>query len=159
MVSRPTLLVLRSAAFQPFTATTTPPTRNFCASTSRVRITSLGVFNTTKSQNHFSTAVRLFSTTKSAQAKNRIFTSVRNPDELQNYILSSTSSRKPLITLWTASYCPTCKVVAPIVQRLVESGVGESTSSDGDRSVLYAEVEYDSPDMMQGGMGMQYMIR
>lgn len=23
---------------------------------------------------------------------------------------------------------------------------------------MYAEVEYDSPDMMKGGMGMQYMI-
>jgi thiol-disulfide isomerase/thioredoxin len=59
----------------------------------------------------------------------------------------------PLVTLWTASWCSTCKVVAPLVQSVVESGVGEAEGGIG-----YCTVEYDAPDIMTGGFGMQYMI-
>jgi thioredoxin-like negative regulator of GroEL len=67
-------------------------------------------------------------------------------------MLSSTS-RTPLITLWTASWCSTCKVVQPLVQSLVESGIGEAEGGVG-----YCTVEYDAPDIMTAGFGLTYMI-
>jgi len=79
--------------------------------------------------------------------------SVRRPDDFSSYILLSTSSRTPLITFWTASYCNTCKTVSPILEELISSGVGEEEGG-----VSYAEIEYDSPDIMDSGLGMTYMI-
>lgn len=79
--------------------------------------------------------------------------SVRSADELSTYILSSTSSRTPLLTLWTASYCPSCRVIKPLLSSLVESGVGEAEGG-----INYCEVEFDAPDIMDSGLGMTYMV-
>lgn len=79
--------------------------------------------------------------------------SVRNLDQFYNYQLLSSSSRTPLITLWTTSYCPTCRTIAPLLKNLVESGVGEEEGGVG-----YCEVEYDAPDVMSAGLGLTYMI-
>lgn len=77
--------------------------------------------------------------------------SVRNQDQFQTYLQLSSTSRRPLITLWTTSYCPACKQVSPLLQRLIESeGVGQAEGGVG-----YCEVEYDAPDMMTG---LTYMI-
>ncbi|KAL2065634.1 hypothetical protein VTL71DRAFT_3304 [Oculimacula yallundae] len=96
---------------------------------------------------------RHFSTTRDKQAKNRIFTPVRRPDEFYSYLNLSTSSRTPLLTFWTASYCNTCKKVSPILQDLINSGVGEEEGG-----VSFCEIEYDSMDIMDSGLGMTYMI-
>jgi len=98
-------------------------------------------------------AHRGFASTTSKRAKNRVYTVVRNPEELSNYILLSASSRTPLITLWTTSWCSTCRTVSPILEELISSGVGES-----DGGVSYAEIEYDSPDMMTSELVLRYMI-
>jgi len=74
-------------------------------------------------------------------------------DQFHTYQLLSSSSRTPLITLWTASWCPSCKHVAPLIQELIESGVGEAEGGVG-----YCTVEYDSPDVMDAGLGLTYMI-
>jgi thiol-disulfide isomerase/thioredoxin len=79
--------------------------------------------------------------------------SVRNLDQFYNYQLLSSSSRTPLITLWTTSYCPTCRTIAPLLKNLVESGVGEEEGGVG-----YCTVEYDAPDVMSAGLGLTYMI-
>lgn len=79
--------------------------------------------------------------------------SVRRPDEFETYLLLSTSSRKPLLTLWTASYCSTCKAVSPVLQELITSGVGEAEGG-----VSFCEIEYDSPDIMSSDLGLRYMI-
>jgi len=104
---------------------------------------------------HFSIPVaRQFSTTKVNSAnKNRIYDVVRRPDDFESYLLLSTSSRKPLITFWTASYCNTCRTVSPIITSLLESGVGESEGG-----VSFCEIEYDAQDIMDSGFGMRYMI-
>jgi thiol-disulfide isomerase/thioredoxin len=86
-------------------------------------------------------------------ANSSLTVSVRHPDELSTYILSSTSSRTPFITLWTASWCPSCRVISPLVNSLVSSGVGELEGG-----VAYCEVEFDSQEIMDSGFGMQYMI-
>ncbi|CZT46571.1 uncharacterized protein RSE6_07017 [Rhynchosporium secalis] len=96
---------------------------------------------------------RFFSTTKDKQAKNRVFTPVRRPDEFYSYLSLSTSARTPLLTFWTASYCNTCKTVSPILQELINSGVGEEEGG-----ITYCEIEYDSMDIMDSGLGMTYMI-
>ena len=67
----------------------------------------------------------------------------------------SSSSRTPLLTLWTASWCPSCRTVAPLLRSLVESGVGAQEGG-----VALAEVEFDAPDMMGAdpNPAMTYMI-
>ncbi|CAG8972108.1 hypothetical protein HYALB_00011240 [Hymenoscyphus albidus] len=126
---------------------------------------------------------RHFSSTKANKEKNRIYNPVRRPDDFQSYLLMSTSSRNPLLTYytnwavsskqtpqphnlkpafvtqpltptqWTASYCNTCRTVAPLIHDLIESGVGEEEGG-----VSFCEVEYDAPDIMSSGFGMTYMI-
>ncbi|KAK4189165.1 hypothetical protein QBC35DRAFT_514197 [Podospora australis] len=87
------------------------------------------------------------------KSSNTVFASVRDLDQFHTYQLLSSSSRRPLLTLWTTSYCPTCRVVAPLMQNLVESGVGEEEGGVG-----FCTVEYDAPDVMSAGLGMTYMI-
>ncbi|KUJ14388.1 uncharacterized protein LY89DRAFT_650170 [Mollisia scopiformis] len=96
---------------------------------------------------------RDFSTSKAQAAKNCIYAPVRRPDEFQSYLLLSTSSRIPLLTFWTASYCNTCRAVSPILNELIKSGIGEEEGG-----VSFCEIEYDSPDIMNDGLGMTYMI-
>ncbi|KAK3695522.1 hypothetical protein B0T22DRAFT_455521 [Podospora appendiculata] len=95
----------------------------------------------------------LFSTSRKAEVPNQVYNSVRNLDQFHTYQLLSSSSRTPLLTLWTTSYCSTCGVVAPLIRELVESGIGEEEGGVG-----YCEVEYDAPDIMSAGLGLTYMI-
>lgn len=78
---------------------------------------------------------------------------MRSPSELSTLLLLSSSSKTPLLTIWTTSYCPTCRIVSPTIESLISSGVGEE-----DGGVAYAEIEYDAPDMMTSELGMKYMI-
>lgn len=68
-------------------------------------------------------------------------------------MLLSASARTPLLTLWTASYCSTCRQVSPLFNELVSAGVGEEEGG-----VSFCEVEYDSPDIMSSDLGMTYLI-
>jgi thiol-disulfide isomerase/thioredoxin len=79
--------------------------------------------------------------------------SVRRPDDFSNYLLLSTSSRIPFITFWTASYCNTCETFSPLLEELVSSRVGEAEGG-----VSFAEIEFDSQDIMDSGLAMTYMI-
>ncbi|KAG6305457.1 hypothetical protein E4U45_000266 [Claviceps purpurea] len=90
--------------------------------------------------------------------KNQIYDPVRNPNSLTTYLSLSSSSRIPLITLWTTSYCPTCHRVLPLLQSLLERGIGEPQGG-----VAFAPIEFDSPDMGSGSsfsesLPMTYMI-
>ncbi|KAH6888091.1 hypothetical protein B0T10DRAFT_67663 [Thelonectria olida] len=101
-------------------------------------------------------AFRAFlSTSEPRRAKNQIYAPIRNPNSFTTYLSLSSSSRTPLITLWTASWCSTCRVVSPLLRSLVESGVGEDEGG-----VSLATVEFDSPDMMSGSpnLALDYMI-
>lgn len=80
-------------------------------------------------------------------------TSVRNPAAFQTYLQLSSSSRTPLLTFWTTSWCGTCRKVKPLLEDLIESGVGEAEGG-----VSFVEVECDAPDVMNENMGMTYMI-
>ncbi|KAI1493942.1 hypothetical protein F5X96DRAFT_619166 [Biscogniauxia mediterranea] len=96
---------------------------------------------------------RTFSISRSKRASNQIYTSVRRPDDLRTYQLLSSSSRTPLITLWTTSWCPTCRIVEPLLRSVVEAGAGEAEGG-----VAYCTVEYDAPDVMADGTAATYMI-
>ncbi|KAG6032812.1 hypothetical protein E4U19_007149 [Claviceps sp. Clav32 group G5] len=90
--------------------------------------------------------------------KNQIYDPVRNPNSLTTYLSLSSSSRTPLLTLWTTSYCPICHRVLPLLQSLLERGVGEPQGG-----VAFAPIEFDSPDMGSGSsfsesLPMTYMI-
>ncbi|KEY68659.1 hypothetical protein S7711_00537 [Stachybotrys chartarum IBT 7711] len=80
---------------------------------------------------------------------------IRRNDAFYTYLSLSTSSRTPLLTLWTASWCSNCRVVAPLVRSLVESGVGEAEGG-----VSLALVEFDSPDIQSAtpNLALTYMI-
>ncbi|KAK3904993.1 hypothetical protein C8A05DRAFT_31202 [Staphylotrichum tortipilum] len=95
-----------------------------------------------------------FSSSPKVQARNQVYDPVRNSDQFYTYQLLSSSARTPLLTLWTTSWCSTCRVVGPLLQDLVESGVGEAEGG-----VAYCTVEFDSPDVMAAGLGLTYMIR
>ncbi|KAI0848233.1 hypothetical protein F5Y00DRAFT_239502, partial [Daldinia vernicosa] len=99
------------------------------------------------------TPVRALSMSHRLNAANQIYSSVRQPDNFQTYQLLSSSSRTPLITLWTTSWCSTCRVVAPLIKSVIESGVGEAEGGVG-----YCEVEYDAPDIMSSSLGMDFMV-
>ena len=77
--------------------------------------------------------------------------SVRSHDEFNSLLLLSASSRTTFITFWTASWCPSCRVVKPIVKEAKESGVGEEQGGVG-----FAEVEFDAPGM--GDLGLRYFV-
>ena len=79
--------------------------------------------------------------------------SVRRPDDFQTYLLLSTSARAPLLTLWTASYCNSCRQVSPLLNELVSEGVGEEEGG-----VSFCEVEYDCPDILSSDLAMTYLI-
>ncbi|KAF6822052.1 mitochondrial thioredoxin [Colletotrichum plurivorum] len=114
---------------------------------------SIGVRLPFPKQSVATAAAARFSTSRTAPAKNQIYTSVRRPDDFHTYQMLSASSRTPLITLWTTSWCGTCRVVAPLIRSIIESGVGEAEGG-----VSYCTVEFDAPDNMSGGLGMTYMI-
>jgi hypothetical protein len=71
---------------------------------------------------------------------------------LHTLLLLSSSSNRPLITLWTTSWCRSCAVVAPIVKDLIEEqGVGEAEGGLG-----YAEVDLYSSTI--GDLGVKYAV-
>lgn len=69
--------------------------------------------------------------------------SVRSASDLDNLILLSASSRTALITLWTAAWCPSCRVISPFIRQLIE----EDGAGEGRGGVGYAEIEFDSPTL------------
>lgn len=74
--------------------------------------------------------------------------SIRATDEFD----SARLLRSPFITLWTASWCSTCKTVQPLIRELIEKqGAGASDSA----SVGYAEVELDAPTIADVAMRYQ----
>ncbi|KAK4999873.1 hypothetical protein LTR66_001184 [Elasticomyces elasticus] len=96
-------------------------------------------------------AIRALSTTAARKSKNRLYNKIRTENELNTLLLLSASSRIPLLTLWTANWCPSCKVISPVIRELIEDGVGEEEGSVG-----FAEVEIDAPTV--GSLGITYMI-
>ncbi|KAH8884284.1 hypothetical protein GQ53DRAFT_662232 [Thozetella sp. PMI_491] len=94
-----------------------------------------------------------FSTTRGLGVKNQVFNPVRSADQFYNYQLLSASNRTPLLSFWTASWCPTCRVVKPLLEDLITSGVGEAEGG-----VAYCEVVFDAPDVMSANLGLTYMI-
>ncbi|OCL14910.1 hypothetical protein AOQ84DRAFT_351297 [Glonium stellatum] len=95
---------------------------------------------------------RRLSVSSPLSEKNRIYNSIRTPEELSTLLLLSASSHRPLITLWSASWCSTCATVKPILKELIEDeGVGEAEGGVG-----YSEVELDS--VLISDLGVKYMI-
>ncbi|KAK3202768.1 hypothetical protein GRF29_154g636644 [Pseudopithomyces chartarum] len=83
---------------------------------------------------------------------NRIFDNVRTPNDLHTLTMLSAADNRPLITLWSASWCTTCQAVKPLVKGMIEEEhVGEEEGGLG-----FAEVELDST--LIGDLGLKYMI-
>ncbi|KAL1593299.1 hypothetical protein SLS60_010907 [Paraconiothyrium brasiliense] len=90
------------------------------------------------------------SSTRSNQ--NRIFDNVRTPNDLHTLTLLSAAENRPLITLWSASWCSTCQTIKPLVKEMIEEErVGEEEGGLG-----FAEVELDST--LIGDLGVKYMV-
>ncbi|KAF2121080.1 hypothetical protein BDV96DRAFT_483611 [Lophiotrema nucula] len=84
--------------------------------------------------------------------ENRVFANVRTPEELHNLTLLSAADNRPLITLWTASWCTTCQAVKPLVKGMIEDErVGQEEGGLG-----YVEVEMDS--VLIGDLPVKYII-
>lgn len=96
-------------------------------------------------------AARPFSTSRLQSEKNRIYTTVRTPNELSNLLLLSSSSNVPLLTYWTMSWYSQSN--PSVVKKLIEEeGVGEVEGGVG-----YVEVEMDAPTI--DGLDIQYGVR
>ncbi|KAI9680696.1 MAG: hypothetical protein M1817_004136 [Caeruleum heppii] len=96
---------------------------------------------------------RRFATSTVRPSQNRVYNSIRNEEEFSSLLLLSASNRTPLITLWTASWCPSCRLVSPLLKELIERDrVGEQEGG-----VSLAEVEVDSVD--NGALAMRYIIK
>jgi len=91
--------------------------------------------------------------TSSSAPQNRIFDNIRTPNDLHTLTMLSATANRPLITLWSASWCSNCKAVKPLVRDLIEEErVGEAEGGLG-----FAEVELDST--LIGDLGVKYMVR
>ncbi|KAI2604921.1 uncharacterized protein GGS25DRAFT_524416 [Hypoxylon fragiforme] len=99
------------------------------------------------------TTTRGFSASRRLSASNQIFDPIRDAPTFQTHHLLALSSRTPFITLWTTSWCPACRTIAPLLQTVVSSGVGEAEGG-----VAYAVVELDAPDVVAEGLGLRYGI-
>ncbi|KAF8418989.1 hypothetical protein EV426DRAFT_709498 [Tirmania nivea] len=88
--------------------------------------------------------------------QNRIYNSVRTKDDFQTLLALSTSNNIPLITFWTASWCPTCKIANPLIHEIIENPDGKYLSKGV--KVGLVEVEVDAPDLGYG-LGARFMIR
>ena len=81
---------------------------------------------------------------------------IRSRDEFSTLLLLSASSRQALITLWSTSFCASCRIVAPLVHDAIEKErVGETEGGVG-----FAVVEMDAPALGGlGGLGGEYFVR
>ncbi|KAI5840378.1 hypothetical protein DFP73DRAFT_178176 [Morchella snyderi] len=78
---------------------------------------------------------------------NRIYDPVRNDPDFHTLLRLATTTSTPLLTLWTASYCSSCRAIKPLLSEILERrnvGVG------------FAEVELDAPGMVD--VGMRYTV-
>ncbi|KAK4068636.1 uncharacterized protein Triagg1_7284 [Trichoderma aggressivum f. europaeum] len=80
-------------------------------------------------------------------AKNQVFDPIRSPASFNSILSLSTSLQAPLLTLWTTSWCPSCRSIEPLLRSLVTSGVGEPHGG-----VLFAPVQFDAPEMMSASV-------
>ena len=95
----------------------------------------------------------LFGASSTRSNQNRIFDNIRTPNDLHTLTLLSAAENRPLITLWSASWCTTCQVVKPLIKGMIEDErVGEEEGGLG-----FAEVEMDST--LIGDLGVKYMVR
>jgi hypothetical protein len=85
--------------------------------------------------------------------KARIYDSVRNENDFHTALRLSTQINTPLITLWMASYCPSCRTVRPRLLELL------ANRGDMDPDVQYVEVELDAQGGGVGELGSRYMVR
>ncbi|KAL8687597.1 MAG: hypothetical protein Q9218_006276 [Villophora microphyllina] len=77
---------------------------------------------------------------------------VRSSEELSSLLLLSSTNRTPLITLWTASWCSSCRAIKPLLLSLIE----EESIGEREGGVGYAEVEIDSPNI--GPLASRYFV-
>jgi len=97
--------------------------------------------------------IRHFTLGGGAPTTNRIFTSVRNASDFDTYMLLSSSSRAPLITLWTASWCTPCHTITPMIKKMIEE---EKVGERNGNPISFAEIELDAPDI--GEVAGRYMV-
>ncbi|KAF1948890.1 hypothetical protein CC80DRAFT_455256 [Byssothecium circinans] len=94
----------------------------------------------------------LFTGSSTRLNETRVFDNIRQPSDLHTLTLLSATNNRPLVTLWSTSWCSTCQAVKPLVKGLIEDErVGEAEGG-----LAFAEVELDST--LIGDLGVQYMI-
>lgn len=98
-----------------------------------------------------------FSTSPPTPQPVRVYTPIRNTGDFHTALRLSTTANAPLITLWTASYCPSCRTVKRELEKLFAERGGSAGSMEA-KDLQYVEVELDA----QGGgvdeLGVRYMV-
>ena len=94
---------------------------------------------------------RCFSTTPVLR-RTRIYTSIRNEFDLHTALRLSTTANTPLITLWTTSYCPSCRSVKAQLEKMFEDRGDELPD------LRFVEVELDAQGGNVAELGSRYMV-
>ncbi len=118
------------------------------------RLTTLPITRPTLSSTINPRLFSLFPSTSPEQRthQNRIFDPIRQPNDLHSLTLLSASSNRPLITLWTATWCSSCAQIKPLLRQLIEDErIGEAQGGLG-----YVEVQMDSPQI--GDLSVTYRV-
>ncbi|KAI5778920.1 hypothetical protein EDC01DRAFT_672659 [Geopyxis carbonaria] len=93
---------------------------------------------------------RRFNSSAAAASKARLYDPIENAHDFHTALRLSTTANAPLVTLWTASYCPSCRAVAPTVAAALKETA---------HGVQFAEVRLDAQGGDMGELGLRHMIR
>jgi len=82
--------------------------------------------------------------------------SIRDEPSFRTLLLQTTAQNQLLLTLWTASYCPTCRTITPALKSTISSY--PSPPSPSHPTVGFVEVELDTPEIATS-LGVEYGIK
>jgi thiol-disulfide isomerase/thioredoxin len=77
---------------------------------------------------------------------------IRNEGDFHTALRLSAAANIPMITYWTASYCPPCRTVKPLLHELLQQGGRRGWN------LQYAEVEVDAPEPYMSELAMRYGV-
>lgn len=99
---------------------------------------------------------RLLSTTASPH-KNPIYPPIRTPSALTTLLHLTTTQHIPLLTYWSASYCPSCRTISPLLHSILTSSTAPCPR-DPAKKIAFVEVQFDAPEIMGSALGMDFVI-
>ncbi|KAJ4368009.1 hypothetical protein N0V83_006364 [Neocucurbitaria cava] len=83
---------------------------------------------------------------------NRLFDTIRQPNDLHTLTLLNAADNRSLITFWSAPWCSTCQEIKPLVKRMIEE------ERVGEREGGLGFVEVDMSSVLIEDLPVRYRI-